>query len=167
MTKLSTITLLAFVVSASALVSCKEMSEKANAANAQKPSKSDTSTVTAQPDGVPDKVLVYYFHSTRRCRTCLGIQAAIEKTVKERFATELASSALVFQDVNLDEPTNSHFAKDYNLSFSSMVVVAKKGQTTLKWENCDKVWEHAHNEPVLTEYAEKQIRSYVNMLKRT
>ena len=161
------VTIFFLTAASNALIGCEKASEKANAANPPVSNQSNIQATTAQADAAPDKLVVYYFHFTRRCRTCLGIQATIEKTIRERFGAETESGALTFQDVNLDLPENSHFTKDYNLGFSSMVVVAKKGQTTLTWQNCDKVWELAHDEPALTEYAEKSIRAFLNKLRRT
>jgi hypothetical protein len=146
------------VLLAAALVGCSRGSAKTN--ELQAPSAS--SVVATQPDSV----VVYYFHGARRCKTCLGIQETIERTIQERFGAETASAALSFQDVNIDEPDNKHFVKEYNLSFSSMVVSARKGKETLKWENCDKVWEHARDPSALAEYTDRQIRSYLEMLKR-
>jgi hypothetical protein len=152
-------TLAVWLVAASALVGCNRGSAKTNEAEA--PSASSVATGTA-----PDSVVVYYFHGARRCPTCRGIQETIEKTIRERFGTETASAALSFQDVNIDEPDNKHFVKEFNLSFSSMVVSARKGKETFKWENCDKVWEHARDPSALTEYTDRQIRGYLDMLKR-
>ena len=97
----------------------------------------------------------------------MGIQRAIQTTVSERFGAETASGALVFREVNIDEPANAHFVKDFDLGSSSMVVVAKSGGKTVKWENCSQVWPLAHQETALSAYAEKQIRSYLEMLRRT
>jgi thiol-disulfide isomerase/thioredoxin len=143
---------------ATALVGCSRGSAKTNEAEA--PSASSVAVMQ------PDSVVVYYFHGARRCPTCRGIQETIERTIKERFGAETASAALSFQDVNIDEPDNKHFAKEYNLSFSSMVVSARKGKETLKWENCDKVWEHARDPSALADYTDRQIRGYLEMLKR-
>jgi hypothetical protein len=115
----------------------------------------------------PDQVVVYYFHNTRRCRTCLGIQAAIDQTIKERFAADTASGRLQFVEVNVDEPQHAHYVQEFGLSFSSMVVAAKQGLQTVKWENADKVWEHAHDQAALASYAEQRIRSFLELLPRT
>ena len=147
-----------------ALVACDARTKEAGA---QPASPSVASATAGQPTAAPDQVVVYYFHGNRRCRTCLGIQESLTKIVQERFAKETASGALSFQEINFEEPQNEHFAKDFQLSFGTMVVVARKGPTTVKWENCNKVWDFAHNEPALTDYAEKQIRTYLAMLKRT
>ena len=141
-----------------------------NAADNQPVSKAQTNTETkaatdAKAAVAPDKVVAYYFHGDRRCKTCMGIQAGIQQAIKERFANETAKGTLVFQEVNIDQDANKHFVQEFQLSFSTLIVVAKAGDKTVKWENCDKVWEHGHNPPALMDYTEKQIRHYLDMLK--
>jgi hypothetical protein len=128
-----------------------------------------TSPAASAPEAnaAPDNVVVYYFHGARRCRTCVGIQETIQKTVRERFAQETGSGAMTFKEINIDEPANQHFTKEFNLSFSTMVVTANKGQKTVKWENFNKVWDHARDPEALTAYTEKSIRSYLALLTKT
>jgi hypothetical protein len=160
--------LLALVVAAvSVLVGCAKRPAGSNETSAQATSAATLAPAAAQPGTAPDRVIVYYLHGTRRCPTCRGIQATIEKTIQERFGAETASAALSFQDVDVDTADNKHFVQDFSLTSSSMVVVAKKGNATVKWENCPDVWTHAHDEPALAAYAEKQIRTYLDMLKRS
>jgi hypothetical protein len=166
MMRASTVAFLVLLAAASALAGCNKGCAKSNEASAKASSVSNIGAGPVQAGTEPDSVVVYYFHGARRCRSCMGIQDAIEKTIRDRFGAETASAKLSFQDVNIDEPDNKHFAKDFNLSFSSMVVTARKGKNTLKWENCDKVWEHAQDPSALTEYADQQIRRYLDMLKR-
>jgi len=116
--------------------------------------------------GPPDKVIVYYFHGTRRCATCLGIQKVVDETVEGRFAAEIASGDLEFREIDYDLDENKHFAREFELSFSTMVVATFAGDAMLKWENCDKVWEHAHDHPALGDYVEERIRAYLAMLKK-
>ena len=96
----------------------------------------------------------------------MGIQSTIVQTIKERFAADTASGALAFQEINYESAGNEHFVKDFDLSFSTMVVVARKGQATVKWENT-KVWDYAHDQPALADYTEKQIRAYLAMVKKS
>jgi hypothetical protein len=165
MMKASMFTLFVLLSVASAFVGCADGSSKAKDAGVQASGPGSVGATAAQPDAAAGQVVVYYFHSTRRCPTCLGIQATIEKTIQARFAAEVASSVLTFQAVNIDQEQNKHFVKEYDISFSSMVVTAKKGQATVKWENCNEVWDLAHQEPALADYAEKQIRAYLDLLK--
>ena len=158
---LATVVLLA---AGSALAGCDA---KAKEASAQQAGPSSTAEIAAQPNAAPNQVIVYYFHGNRRCRTCLGIQDSLTKIVRERFAAETASGALLFQEINFEEPQHEHFAKEFQLSFGTMIVAVRKDSKMVKWENCNKVWDFAHNEPALTDYADKQIRTYLAMLKRT
>ena len=161
--------LAAVLVFASALAigGCKKTETETTGATAEAVSAPSAASAVQPANVTADSVVVYYFHGNRRCRTCMGIQRAIQTTVSERFAAETASGALVFREVNIDEPANAHFVKDFNLSSSSMVVVAKSGQKTVKWENCSQVWPLAHKETELAAYAEKQIRSYLDLVRRT
>ena len=117
-----------------------------------------------KPSTAPDKIVVYYFHATRRCPTCLGIQANIEQTINDKFAEETAAGKLAFEELNFEEDANKHFVDEYQLSFSTMIVAAQAGGKTVKWENAEKVWENAHTPPELTAYVEKMIRTYLDML---
>jgi hypothetical protein len=148
------------------LAGCAKRSGGSNQTGAQASSGSALKASAVQPGTLPDRVVVYYLHGTRRCRTCMGIQATIEKTVQERFGAEIASGVLSFQEANIDTEDNKHFIQDFQLTSSSMVVTAKKGEATVKWQDCPGVWEHAHDEPALAAYAEKQIRSYLDLLER-
>ncbi len=118
-------------------------------------------------DGPADRVVVYYFHGARRCPTCLGIQKIIEQTVEGSFAAKLASGDLEFREINYDLDENKHFAKEFELSFSTMIVATMSGDTVLEWENCDKVWKHARNHPALGDYVEERVKAYLAMLKKS
>ena len=124
----------------------------------------DAPKAVADPNAAPDKIVVYYFHATRRCPTCLGIQDNIEQTINEKFADETTAGKLAFEELNFEEDANKHFVDEYQLSFSTMIVAAQAGGKTVKWENAEKVWEYAHTPPDLKAYVEKMIRTYLNML---
>jgi hypothetical protein len=117
--------------------------------------------------GPPDKVVVYYFHGARRCPTCLGIQKIIQETVAQRFAIETDAGELVFRELDYDLDENKHYAEKFQLSFSTMIVGTMSGETVLEWENCDKVWEHAHDHPALRAYVEARISAYLEKLKKS
>ncbi|MFA6033029.1 MAG: nitrophenyl compound nitroreductase subunit ArsF family protein [Myxococcota bacterium] len=114
-------------------------------------------------EGKPDKIVVYYFHGNRRCKTCMGIQQTIEETIHKRFANERATGFLVYKEVNFEEPANKHYLEEYQLSFSTMVVAAMKGEKRLKYENCEKVWEFSHDQPKLVDYVAERIGEYLKM----
>jgi len=150
-----------------ALGGCKKTESETTGATAAAVAKPSTSSAVNATTLTPDSIVVYYFHGERRCRTCVGIQRAIQTTVTERFTSEIASGELVFREVNIDEPANTHFIKEFELSSSSMIVVAKNGETTVKWDNCPQIWPLARDAAALSSYAEGQIRSYLGLIRRS
>jgi len=122
---------------------------------------------SADTKAAPDTAIVYYFHGNRRCPTCIGIQETISSTIDERFAQETDSGTLVFKEINIDKPENKHFVKEFNLSFSTMVVAANKGKKTVKWENCDKVWRLARDKAALADYTDKSVRKYLALVDKS
>lgn len=150
-----------------AIGGCRKTERETTSAPAEAVGVASAAAVVAPESVTPDRVVVYYFHKNRRCRTCVGIQQAIKATIDERFGEETASGLLTFEEVNIDEPANARYVQKYDLSFSSMVVVAQGGETTVKWHNCDQVWPLARDEEALKKYAEAQIRAYLDLVPRS
>ena len=130
-----------------------------------KPAAKPADAVAAVGNEKADKVLVYYFHGARRCKTCLGIQSTIEQTISGRFPADTASGRLAYREVNIDEEANKHFIEEYKVSFSTMTVAAMQGDKALQWESCEKIWDYAENPPQLTEYAAERIKAYLDKLE--
>ncbi|HOU93365.1 MAG TPA: nitrophenyl compound nitroreductase subunit ArsF family protein [Polyangiaceae bacterium] len=158
---------LLMLAGALAVAGCKRSASETTGATAEAVAATSAAPAVDPANRAADGVVVYYFHGNRRCRTCMGIQRAIETTIQERFAAETASGVLVFREVNIDEPANAHFVAEFDLSSSSMVVAARSGDGTIRWENCAEVWPLARDEAALGAYAEQQIRRYLALVQRT
>lgn len=117
------------------------------------------------PPAKTDRVEVYYFHGTRRCGGCIAIQRGIARAIQERFAAETASGDVVFREIDFDRPENRKLAGEFQVSFSTMVVAAKSGETTIEWENCDGVWRHGRNPTAMGDYVEERVRAHQALLK--
>lgn len=93
----------------------------------------------AQEQARAQVVTVYYFHGDTRCDTCLAIEAATERIVREWFAKDLAAGTLRYEALNYEAPANQHFRDAYSLAFGT-VVVQGVGDAR-PWKNLSKVWE--------------------------
>lgn len=82
-----------------------------------------------------DALTVYYFHGNQRCMACTKIEELTGAAILDRFANEIAVGRVAFRPVNVEEPANEHFIKDFQL-VSRTVVMAKGG----KYEKFDAVW---------------------------
>jgi len=125
---------------------------------------SPTQAVTSAPDeGVPnvkkaDKIEVLNFHRTQRCWSCLTLGKLSEKTVSEKFASEVASGKVIFKAVNIELPENKEIVNLYQVSGSSLYINAIKSGKNNIVQNM-KVWQLLSDEPAFTNYLEAQLRS--------
>lgn len=110
-----------------------------------------------------EKVVVYYFHGTARCTTCRKFEAFTDEIIHRDFAAELADGRLQWQVINVDQPGNEHFIKDYQLYSKSVVVTKVRDGQQLKWKNLDKIWELVRDKGAFTNYIQNEVRQYLEM----
>lgn len=104
------------------------------------------------------KYIAYYFHRTARCTGCLNLEAFTKELIDNKFSKKNVS----FISVNVDEQENEHFEKDYNLEFSSVILVKFKNDEQVKWKNVDSIWKYCMDREKFFEYTEKEIKNFMN-----
>jgi hypothetical protein len=100
----------------------------------------------------PPVVLVTYFTTDQRCESCREIEALTWRTVGERFAEQVNEGKLQFRTLNLDRPENAHFAKDYGMSFKTVVISTMAGGEERSWQKMDDVWKLLGKNEVFMDY---------------
>lgn len=115
----------------------------------------------AAPAVESSTIVVSYFHTTARCASCLRIEELTASTVTGRFVVPLADRHLVWRVVNVDEPENAHYLKDYQLYTKSVVVSEVRGGKEVRWKNLDRVWTLLGQPEAFQEYVEKEVRSFL------
>lgn len=124
---------------------------------------------TPSPPHPPDKpafadnhaVTVYYFHGKYRCYSCNLIEHLTRISVEEGFPEEIEKGLVTFTALNVEEPENSHFIKDYSLYTKSVILSDVKEGKEARWKNLTKVWELLRNEVAFKQYVQKEIREYL------
>jgi len=106
------------------------------------------------------RVIVYYFHGKFRCGTCKRIEQLTKEAVAESFANEIRVGLVEMRVINVDEPENKHFAKDYQLFTRSVVVSDMINGNEKQWKNLQKVWELVHNEEAFKKYIRDEVKAY-------
>jgi len=122
------------------------------------PPKPKAATAVAVPPATSPGVLVYYFHATTRCATCKTIEAYAHETVASKFAADLEARRLEWQAVNVDEPANQHFIRDFQLYTRSVVVVDAKDPK--RYKVLDRVWQLVGDKAAFQKYVEQEIRAF-------
>ncbi len=69
------------------------------------------------------KVDVYYFHFTRRCVSCVNVQNATGKVLKDHYARELSEGTIVFHEINLSEPESREIAQMLDVGGQGLLIV--------------------------------------------
>lgn len=101
---------------------------------------------------------VYYFHPTARCESCINIENFTKELVTAKYTTPLAMKYIA---LNIEDPENEHFRKDFNLKFSSVVIVKSKKGETEKYKNLDSIWTYSENKFNFFNYADREIQSFL------
>lgn len=104
----------------------------------------------------PGQPIVYYFHRTARCPTCLAMETWTSQTVVRANSGESAAAPIDWRAVNLDEPGNAHFADDFHLTFGTVVVAENRGGKAVRWKNLERAWEFSADEAGFSQYLESE-----------
>lgn len=124
--------------------------------------KADGPVVAAPaPAEPPATVFVTYFHTTARCTSCIKIENLTEMTMTTRLSEPVAEKRVVFRSLNVDEPVNAHFVKDYGLYTKSVVVSEVKDGKEVRWKNLDQVWHLLGNPESFQDYVEREVQAFL------
>jgi hypothetical protein len=117
--------------------------------------------VSRSKEAADHKIIVYYFHMTVRCETCVKIENLTLEAVNEAFEKELRTGTIETKVINIDEDSNSHFDKDYKLRAQAVIVSDIAGLNERRWKNLEKIWDYVSDEEKFKEYIVNEIRAYL------
>ncbi|OGF66372.1 MAG: hypothetical protein A2Y62_12395 [Candidatus Fischerbacteria bacterium RBG_13_37_8] len=107
-------------------------------------------------------IIVYYFHRTSRCNTCIAIENNSHEVIKNFFTKELQSQKIKFIVLNTELTENNHFVQDFNLAFNSLVVALIKDGKVLKYKNLEAVWDYWEDKEKFTQYVKENIKIFLD-----
>jgi hypothetical protein len=101
---------------------------------------------------------VYYFHPTARCESCINIESFTKELVTTKYTTPISMKYIA---LNIEDPENEHFRKDFNLKFSSVIIAKSKKGEIEKYKNLDSIWSYSENKFNFFRYADNEIQSFM------
>jgi hypothetical protein len=107
------------------------------------------------------KVVVYYFHRTMRCATCIKLEEYSDEAIKSGFNTQLKNGKLEWKIVNLEDEGNEHYENDYKLYSQSLVLVELRNGKQQRWKNLEKIWELVGMKEIYLRYVKDEVKSYL------
>lgn len=150
------INLLSIIVFSGIIYSCQssEPAKKAVKADSAK-----TTETAVAPKSEQKKLVVYYFHTTFRCRSCNMIEQFTKQAVESGFADELKNGLIEFKVINVEEKGNEHFAEEYKLYTKSVIVSDVRNGKEASWKNLDKVWQFLGDQNKFKEYIQTEVKT--------
>ncbi len=107
------------------------------------------------------ETIVYYFHATARCPSCINIEKFTEELIKTSFAEENRKGVIFFRELNIEDSVNEHFIEDYNLQFSSVILARFVNSKQVKWKNLEHVWKLSSDKKQFFKYASTEIKDFL------
>lgn len=129
-----------------------------------------TSTSKASPkaasshktaEDLKDKIIVYYFHGSYRCPSCIKLEEFSSEAIHDGFAKELGEGKLEWKVVNVEEAGNKHFIKDYRLYTKSLILAEWKKGEQLRWKNLTRTWELLNSKENFIKYVQGEVKDYL------
>ncbi len=117
---------------------------------------------SASPETRPAApIVIYYFHTERRCEDCLAIEHMTQQAVNETFAREIEDGRLAFRSVNWEQEDNFHLRETYELAFPTVVLTRPPAAGRETWRKLDRVWPLLHNRARFTAYIQDEVRRWL------
>jgi hypothetical protein len=90
------------------------------------------------------RLVANYFHATQRCVTCSTIEEYAFETLNTYFSQQIEAEILELRSVDIEQPENAHYIRDYELEYQSLVLVLYRGEKQEAWKNLAEVWQLVH-----------------------
>jgi hypothetical protein len=106
-------------------------------------------------------VIVYYFHPTARCESCINIENFTKEVIETQFVKERKKGIIVFCALNIEDPVNEHYINDYKLEYSTVILAKFINKKQIKWKNLEHVWKFANDKNSFFAYAKMEIKEFL------
>ena len=126
-----------------------------------KPGKNQEPAQEERVNAPAQGMIVYYFHGNFRCDTCRKFEAYTDEAIKAAFSFELKSGALDWRIVNIEEPDNEHFVKNYSLTTRQLILSCVADGKEKRWKDLDRIWELVKDKQAYTNYVIEETRAYM------
>ena len=114
----------------------------------------------AEKENSTGKIVIYYFHGNRRCKSCKKIEAYTREAIETSFGTELENGTMEWLPVNTEQDDNEHFIEDYKLYTKSVIVSRIENEKETEWKNLEKVWRLLNDKDSFIKYITDEVQAF-------
>ena len=113
-------------------------------------------------EGVEPDFAVYFFYNDVYCDTCEKLEGYALEAVQANFPDELAAGILQWRSLDMTTTENEHYADDFGLYSKSIVLVELDGESEIRWENLEDIWDLVYDKDSYGVYIESSLRSFMD-----
>lgn len=130
----------------------------------QSDGESASSGLSGQHKGNPaaSTVMVYYFHRTTRCFSCLTIEANAAQVIKDNFREQMTDGRLVWMPFNLDDPGGEEFEKEFDIAASTLIIAEMVDGNHVRYKKLEEVWHLLSDPEGFSEYVTDKVNKFMN-----
>ncbi len=128
------------------------------------PASAPVSAVSAPQSAVAapaDNYVVYYFMTSVRCENCINFEKYTTELLNTTFSEPMNEKTLTWEMINLDEPQNRHFIKDYSLFTKSIILVHYRNGIQSEWKNLDQIWTLVGDKTAFQNYISTEMKTFL------
>jgi len=117
---------------------------------------SDINGLKAEPT-----VIVYYFHGTRRCFSCITVETNAAQVIEDNFQQQITDGSLMWMPLNMDEPGNKELTEKFGIITNTLVVAKMAGGNYTGYKKLKKVWQLIDDPEGFSEYVTDEINPFL------
>jgi hypothetical protein len=114
-----------------------------------------------QADSPADRVVVMYFHRTKRCPTCQKMGGYSEEAVTKGFPDQIKEGKVEFHYIDFQAEENAEIVKGYKIAGPTLIVVRVAENKTAEYKNLTEIWSKVRDKAAFIEYVRKNVKEYV------
>jgi hypothetical protein len=114
----------------------------------------------ANAEPLPDALVVYCFHPAELCSSCEKIEKYTREVLDKSFAAPMKQGRLVWRVANYEAPQNAHFADEYQIVSTCIVLADGRAGRAGKWKNLQQeAWAQVDNKKAFQDFVRGEIQA--------
>jgi hypothetical protein len=106
-------------------------------------------------------VIVYYFHGTRRCFSCLTVETNAAQVIEDNFQQQIADGSLMWTPMNMEDPGNKEITENFGIKTNTLVVAKMADGNYLENKKLKRVWQLIDDPEGFSEYVTDEINAFL------
>jgi len=136
-------------------------------ANTSVPTIVTAPTMSATTAGSTQRLhlVAYYLHATQRCVTCSTIESYAFEALNTYFSQQIEDGLLELRSVDIQQPENVHYVRDYELEYQSLILALYRGEQQEMWRNLAEVWQLVYDKEKFFLYVQSETEAMLQEIE--